>query len=1231
MSRRMKWGGFITATTLVAASSVLAAAPASAAPGDASAAALRLDLGASILGLVNVNAVSDAAAVTGNDSESLTLVNIQGLVGANATAGAASSTTTTGATGSSAVTSITGADVDLLGINLVTAGTATAEAFCPVGAAPTSNVSLVDATVLGQAVSLSAGTPTVLTDVGLNIAGLLGLTADVTIEQVETTSATTAAGTALELSVSLGGSLAGLPLLDTNVGTVTLAEASCERPAVAVAAAAIAPDSGPTVGGQTAVITGSGFTPDTTVTIGGVPAAVTSIDPTGTSVTVITPPGAPGATTAVATSGGISASLPYTYFEAAVASFTPSQGSTAGGTRVVLTGQNLGTAAVVNFDGVAGSLVSVAADEIVVVTPAHAAGPVPVTIDLAGGGRITAPAVYTFVETAITAIQPTAGSELGGTTVLITGTGLATTTGVNFGGTPAVLGAIAADGTSVSVTTPAGVGSVPVTLDLAGGPTLAAPAPFLYLGADDRDIADIEPDSGSTLGGTTVVIDGEGLQDAVSVDFGGVPGTVLGVAPDGTSVTVTAPPHAAGAVPVALGFSGGEQLESAEPFTYVVSAVADLSPSAGDELGGTTVVLSGSGLEAATGVDFDGVPATVLDVAADGRSITVLTPSGTGTVPVTVTLAGGAQVTAATEFRYLAADDRAIDAFEPAQGSTLGGTILTVSGDGLHDTETVDFDGIPGTVLDVSDDGTSVTVSTPASPAGPATVTLGFGGGTSLDGPTPYLFVDTIAASFSPTAGSSAGGTEVVVSGTGLATTETVTFGGTAATILDVAADGTQVTVSTPAGTGSVAVVVGLAGGNLLTAPGSFDYLEAEDRSIDDVSPDFGPTDGDTEVTILGEGLHDVTGVEFNGIPGEIDLVSDDGTTIVVRTPAHPEGRARIHLVTDSGERLIAPDTHRYVEPSVDGLLPSEGSQAGGTEVTITGSDFDLADTVTFGGVPATVQSVSPDGTRLVVITPPGTGSVPVIVAFPGGMDVTAPQPFVYLAPGDRSIDGFLPGSGSVNGGTVVTIDGDGLGDATGVTFGGNPGELLSVSDDGTTIVVRTPAGVAGPAAVVVQLSGGVETIAAPAAFTYTAAVAPTVDTVSPAAGPVTGGTTVVIDGGGLRDVTEITFGGVPGQIVGIPTVGSVTVITPSGLIGLVDVAVTTPDGTATVVDGFEYLLSADSIVTSDAGTGALGGSGSPSGLASTGVQGGLTGAIGLFALILGAIIWRRASVRTSR
>ncbi|MGA1748102.1 MAG: S8 family serine peptidase, partial [Ilumatobacteraceae bacterium] len=71
------------------------------------------------------------------------------------------------------------------------------------------------------------------------------------------------------------------------------------------------------------------------------------------------------------------------------------------------------------------------------------------------------------------------------------------------------------------------------------------------------------------------------------------------------------------------------------------------------------------------------------------------------------------------------------------------------------------------------------------------------------------------------------------------------------------------------------------------------------------------------------------------------------------------------------------------------------------------------------------------------------------------------------------AISSVSPSSGSTSGGDTVTINGIHLAGATGVTFGGTAGSIVSIASDGRSLVARTPAKSAGSSTVVVTTSLG--------------------------------------------------------------------------------------------------------------------------------------------------------------
>ena len=168
------------------------------------------------------------------------------------------------------------------------------------------------------------------------------------------------------------------------------------------------------------------------------------------------------------------------------------------------------------------------------------------------------------------------------------------------------------------------------------------------------------------------------------------------------------------------------------------------------------------------------------------------------------------------------------------------------------------------------------------------------------------------------------------------------------------------------------------------------------------------------------------------------------------------------------------------------------------------------------------------------------------------------PQATTTITPAP-TVTGVDPNTGTPAGGTSVVITGSDLANASAVEFGSIPASVTS--DSATSITVTSPPGT-GTVDVTVTTPDGTSAISSADQFSYAlSAPPPTLSAVSPAGGPVTGGTSVTVTGDNLGSATAVDFGpGNPGTITADSST-SVTATSPAGT-GTVDVTVTTPSGT---------------------------------------------------------------------
>ncbi|MFK0261389.1 Ig-like domain repeat protein [Streptomyces angustmyceticus] len=255
---------------------------------------------------------------------------------------------------------------------------------------------------------------------------------------------------------------------------------------------------------------------------------------------------------------------------------------------------------------------------------------------------------------------------------------------------------------------------------------------------------------------------------------------------------------------------------------------------------------------------------------------------------------------------------------------------------------------------------------------------------------------------------------------------------------------------------------------------------------------------------------------------------------------------------------------------SLSGVFPDQGSYSGGTLVTLVGRHFTGATAVYFGSRRAASFSVLDDRT-IVAVTPAGSGAVPVTVTTPGGSARIGYFFYLYWP----SISRLIPSAGPVGGGNVVELVGANLSTALLVHFGDAIAFPTAISE-GQLLVTAPP--VAGPGTVPVYVTtlAGVSN-----QLPYTYAASPSVNSVSPATGPIAGGTTLVVRGTGLARVTAVTVGGVPAVSFRAYSDTLLLVVTPPGTPGPADLVITTPGGSVTVSGGFGYQAPTETAVSS--------------------------------------------------
>ncbi len=781
----------------------------------------------------------------------------------------------------------------------------------------------------------------------------------------------------------------------------------------------------------------------------------------------------------------------------------------------------------------------------------------------------------------VLAVTPPRGPLAGGTSVTITGTGFAAGCTVKVGGVVAT-GVIVSGTTSITAKTPASAsgGAKDVTVTTAAG-TWTLAGGFTYASAPTLD--SVTPTAGPSSAGTAITLTGTNfIAGATTVTVGGVAATSVQVRSP-TSLTARVPAGAAGAKDVIVTTGGGTAKRTAG-FTYVAApSLTSVTPLSGPMSGGTVMTLAGTNfVTGGTKVTVGGVPATSVTVTSATR-LTAVVPAPTDKAWVKMTTTSGditleldmakAPLSVANFLRYVNAGfydgtifHRVIDNFM-IQGGGFGPTlaekptglpIRNEASNGLHN--------LRGTIA-------MARTSDP-------------------DSASSQFFINVVDnTSLDPTAGSA--GYAVfgkVIDGMAVADlirkVQTGRRVGTSIDGLSVMADVPVDTVqvlsmqeiaappgATPASSGGSKDVTVLTAGGSATKVGGFGY--AAQPTVTAVAPATGPVTGGTTITVTGTNfLTGATTVTVGGVAATSVVVSS-ATSLTAKTPASSTAVAKdVVVATAGGSATKAGGFTYYGVPTLSAVTPNAGPVGGGTLITLTGTNFASGvTTVTVGGVAATEVTVI-SATTLTARTPASatTGSKTVVVSSPGGT-ATRASAFTYMAA--PTLASVSPVAGPLVGGTVITLTGTNFASGvTTVTVGGVSATSVAVASV-TSLTAKVPASVvAGAKTVAVSTPGG--SASRVDAFTHLAV--PTIAAVTPAQGPVSGGTPITITGSGFFAAgTTVTVGGVAATAVLVTDAGTLTAVTPaaSAVGGPRDVVVKTAGGTATRAAGFTYLASA--------------------------------------------------------
>jgi len=807
--------------------------------------------------------------------------------------------------------------------------------------------------------------------------------------------------------------------------------------ALAPTVSGIVPNSGTINGGTSVNITGTNFLTGATVTIGGTPATVTNV--AATLITATTPTGTAGAkdvvvtnldTQSVTSAGGFTYVVP-TLSSIAVTPAAPApsialgltQQFTATGTYSDATTQDLtatalwvsATPATATIGAATGLATSVAAGTTIItaavgaitspavvltVTPATLLSivvtPAVPTIALGQTQQFVATGTYTDATTQVLTTTATWVSATPATATIGAATGLATSLAAGTTSITAAVGAITSSAVTLTVTDAilVSIAVTPVDPSVAVDQTQQFIAIGTYGDATTHDLTSSAlwvsaTPAKATIGAATGLATGVATGTTIITAAVGAitsPAVVLTVTPALVSIAVTpaAPSIVAGLTQQFIA-TGTYADASTKVLTATATWISATPATATIAAGGlaTGVAAGTTSITAAVGAITS--PAVVLTVTPVVTLVSIAVTPAAPSIMLGLTqqfTATGTYSDATTQ--VLTATATWVSATPATATIAAGGLATSVAAGTTSITAAVGAITSPAVVLTVTPVVTLVSIAvTPAAPSIALGLTQQFiATGTYSDATTQVLTTTATWVSATPA-------TATIGAATGLATS--VAAGTTSITAAVGAITSPAVTLTV---TPSAPTIVSVVPAPTTHNAGAAQVIAVTVTTINVVDA--------TAVTVS---FVDAAGALLVPAISAAGAITSNSAVVNITVPATVvAGNYQVKGVVTG---VTNPTLTAYVitpisAPTIVSVFPSIGPSAGGTSVTITGTNFASPATVTIGGAPATTIVVV-SATSITAITPAGTlGDQNVVVTTPGGT--------VTKTGGFRYYDYFVPG-----------------------------------------------------------------------------------------------------------------------------------------------------------------------------------------------------------------------------
>ena len=212
-----------------------------------------------------------------------------------------------------------------------------------------------------------------------------------------------------------------------------------------------------------------------------------------------------------------------------------------------------------------------------------------------------------------------------------------------------------------------------------------------------------------------------------------------------------------------------------------------------------------------------------------------------------------------------------------------------------------------------------------------------------------------------------------------------------------------------------------------------------EPLAFESLMPTAGPSSGQSEITIRGQGFSETTDVRFGGLPA-LSISLEDSQTLKVLTPTHPPEVVDV-TIRDPAGALVIEDAYTFQVPlGLSEIRPRWGNLRGGEPLQLYGYGFTPDTQVTLAESDLEIEQINPPA-RISVLSAPQTeaGWVNLSIRNSNGV-YQQERAFLYLSDelGPFEVYGAIPEELPSDRGGEFMIGGNGFNEETRVTMDGS-------------------------------------------------------------------------------------------------------------------------------------------------------------------------------------------------